>query len=252
MRPRILLPIIMLVTLVGTTAQAAITRLHITAYNNAPITVFVDGVQYGQFSDRQKIEGLRPGVHNLRVVALEVNPYSVHNRQIQVYNGPVNVANGFQVTAIVQPNNLLTFGPTVALLPNKPVHVRPTNNGVCGTPTGPIPVDPVVVEPYPVSPYPAPLAMHPQQFEEVLSVIRQQRFESTRANVARQILNEHYFTSAQIVRVLELFNFDSYRLDMAKYAYTRVVDPERYYLTYNVFTFNSSVNELSRYIGSIG
>lgn len=252
MRPRILLPIVMLVALISTSAQAAFTRLHITAYNNAPITVFVDGVQYGQFSDRQKIEGLRPGVHNLRVVALEVNRYGTHNRQIQIYNGPVNVANGYQISAIVQPQNMLTFGPTVALNRPIPQPVNPRGPGICGTPTGPVHVNPVVVEPYPVAPYPAPLAMHPQQFEEVLSVIRRQTFESTRANVARQIMNEHYFTSAQVARILEQFNFDSYRLDMAKFAYTRVVDPERYYVTYNVFSFNSSVNELSRYIGSIG
>lgn len=251
MRPRILLPIIMLVALVSTSAQAAFTRLHITAYNNAPITVFVDGVQYGQFSDRQKIEGLRPGVHNLRVVALEVNRYGTHNRQIQIYNGPVSISNGYQITAVVQPQNMLTFGPTVALGRQVPQPVNP-RGGIRGNPTGPVHVNPVVVEPYPVAPYPAPLAMHPQQFEEVLSVIRGQSFESTRANVARQIMNEHYFTSAQVARILQQFTFDSYRLDMAKFAYTRVVDPERYYLTYNVFTFNSSVNELSRYIGSIG
>jgi hypothetical protein len=47
---------------------------------------------------------------------------------------------------------------------------------------------------------------------------------------------------------MNLFTFDSSRLEFAKFAYGRTVDRNRYFQTYNSFTFNSSVDELSDYI----
>ncbi len=245
MRPRILLPMIMLLTLVAGTAQAALTRLIVTAHDNAPIMVFVDDVQYGPFSNRHKIQNLAPGVHNMRVVALYSNPYSVRNTQRQVYFGPVNIPDGHEVHTMVNPTYGLSVTEMISLLPVVPQPVRP---GFCGTPIVQKPVYiPPVATPLPVGPQP----MHPQQFEEIVRVIRDQSFESTRSTVAKQIISQHYFTSAQVRRLLDLFWFDSGRLDIAKFAYTHVVDPDRYYLTFDAFSFDSSVNDLSRYMNSV-
>lgn len=248
MRPRILLPMIMLLTLVAGTAQAALTRLIVTAHDNAPITVYIDNVQYGPFSNRHKIQNLAPGVHHMRVVALYSNPYSAYNTQQQVYFGPVNVPNGYEVHTMVNPSFGLTVGQMIALTPAHPVG-RP---GFCGTPVVrnplvPQPVHNPVYNPVPVGPQ----AMHPQQFNEILRVIGDQSFESTRSTVARQIISQNYFTSTQIRRVLDLFWFDNSRLEIAKFAYTYVIDPERYYLTFDAFSFDSSVNDLSRYMNSV-
>ena len=47
---------------------------------------------------------------------------------------------------------------------------------------------------------------------------------------------------------VDLFSFDSSRLEFAKFAYGHTVDRNRYFQTYNSFTFDSSVNELSEFI----
>lgn len=246
MKPRLLLPMIMLLALISTAATAAHTRLHISSYDNAPIMVYVDGVEYGPFSNRHKLANLHPGIHNLRVVALYSNPYSVYNTQQQIFHGKVNVAPGYETHAVINPYNQLAITNLVALAPiGKPVLVTPvvTTGGTCGTPT-PRPVGGGWVDPYPA----APLAMHPQEFAMVMQTIRDRSFDSGRRQVAQQIISQNFFTSAQIRDILGLFSFDSSRLEVAKFAYSRTVDPQFYYITYDMFSFDSSVNELSRFV----
>lgn len=247
MKPRHLLPIVILLTVVGTTAQAALTRLVVSSFDNAPIMVYVNDVQYGPFSNRHKIQNLAPGVHNLRVVALYNHPYHTYNVQEQVYFGPVNIPNGHEVITQVRRNGTLAVLQMTAMLPPVP---RPQPVGFCGT--GIVRRPPIVTNPVynPVVPA-GPIAMDHFQFADVMQVIRNQHFDNSRRNVARQIISQHWFTSAQIAQMLQLFSFDSSRLEVAKFAYTHVVDPNRYYMTFDAFTFSSSVNELTRYMNSV-
>ena len=249
MKPRLLLPLMMLLILLGTVAAAANTRLHLSAFDNAPIVVYVNGVEYGPFSNRHKLANLQPGHHNLRVVALYTNPYSAFNTQQQIYAGPVSINHGFETHVVINPNNQLVVTNMVALgRPiGQPVHFpTPTPVGTCGTPV-PQPVGNGWVAPFPT----AHLAVHPQEFALMLQTIRNRPFDNTRMQVARQIISQNFFTTAQAMQIVSLFSFERSRLEVAKFAYHRTVDQQNYFLMYDVFSFNSSVNELNRYIGSI-
>ena len=90
------------------------------------------------------------------------------------------------------------------------------------------------------------------EFENIMNTLNNISFDSSRLNVAKQILSSKYVTTDQVIRILQLFTFDSSRLDIAKFAYNRTVDKSHYFQTYNSFTFDSSVNELSNYIGQMG
>ncbi|MBK6398682.1 MAG: DUF4476 domain-containing protein [Bacteroidetes bacterium] len=61
-------------------------------------------------------------------------------------------------------------------------------------------------------------------------------------------MSEKYLTTNQVIQIINLFSFDSSRLEFAKFAYGHTVDRNRYFQTYNSFTFDSSVNELSEFI----
>lgn len=227
----------------------ASTRLHIASYDNAPIVVYINGVEYGPFSNRHKLSGIAPGVHNLRVVALYTNPYSTFNTQHVIYNGPVNLPFGHEVHATVNPYNYLEIGPMIAMGP-EPVNIGGgLHCGLPGTPVG----KPVVG--YPVNnPVPQPpviYPMHDGEFASLMNVIRNRPFDSTRRQLAAQAINSNYFTSGQILQMLQLFSFESSRLDIAKLAYTRTVDPERYYIVFDAFSFDSSVRHLSDYMASL-
>jgi hypothetical protein len=72
-------------------------------------------------------------------------------------------------------------------------------------------------------------------------------FESTRMDIARQVLAQQYLTSAQLREILQLFTFESSKVELAKFAYPRVIDRQNIFIIYDVFTFNSSISELSRF-----
>ncbi|HEX2627580.1 MAG TPA: DUF4476 domain-containing protein, partial [Chitinophagaceae bacterium] len=56
------------------------------------------------------------------------------------------------------------------------------------------------------------------------------------------------FTSQQVKQLIELVSAESNRLQLAKTAYGRTVDPENYTVVYNVLSSQASKNELSEYI----
>lgn len=244
---RLLLLSALFVTLaMGAFTVSASTRLHIASYDNAPIVVYINGVEYGPFSNRHKLAGIAPGVHNMRVVALYANPYNSWNNQQQViYNGPINLPFGYEVHATVNPYSALTIGEMIAIGP-EPV---PVGGGVvCAYPVSK-PVGRPVYNPVPAPPTIYP--MHDADFANLMGVIRNRPFDSTRRQLAAQALATNYFTSGQVLHMLGLFSFDSSRLDVAKLAYTRVVDPQNYYIVFDAFTFDSSVRHLSDYMASL-
>jgi len=83
-------------------------------------------------------------------------------------------------------------------------------------------------------------------FNSALSNIRNQNFESTRLTVAKQMLAGNWVTSDQVRQMMLQMNFEDSRIEIARFAYNRVVDPQNYYLVNNGFTFSSSVDELNR------
>jgi hypothetical protein len=103
------------------------------------------------------------------------------------------------------------------------------------------------------APAPAPLQhMCPIRFGEALNHIEKQCFDSDKLRVARQALRGQLLSTDMVMQVMNAMTFDSYKLDFAKWAYLNTVDPGRYYLVSDAFTFSSSARELDHYIRSIG
>jgi hypothetical protein len=129
-----------------------------------------------------------------------------------------------------------------------------------------VPMDPFQVAPqtqiFPVVPQTQFFPANPQQFvntpvnsfmaidqgsfSNVLMQLNNQSFESTKLTLARQILNSNYFTSEQIRQMMTQMTFEDSRIEIARQAYSRVVDPQNYFTVNSAFTFSSSVDELNR------
>lgn len=88
------------------------------------------------------------------------------------------------------------------------------------------------------------------RFRTMLTTIENQNFENAKARVAKQIIDSNCMTTENIVAILNLFDFDKTKLEIAKYAYDYVYDIENYYLVNNVFDFDSNVKKLDEYIRS--
>ena len=90
--------------------------------------------------------------------------------------------------------------------------------------------------------------MNQSDFAFALSTIRHQNFESTRLTVAKQILSSHWVTSDQVRQIMKQMNFEDSRLEIARFAYNRVVDKNNFFQVNNGFAFSSSIDQLNTYL----
>jgi thymidine kinase len=92
--------------------------------------------------------------------------------------------------------------------------------------------------------------MTDNEFNRVLDNISKERFENNMVKSATQIINANFFTSEQVKQMLQLFNSENNKLDLAKLAYDQTVDQRNFSVVNDVFSYSNSKDELARYIRS--
>lgn len=89
-----------------------------------------------------------------------------------------------------------------------------------------------------------PFPMDDTDFERYLNAIRAKDFEDSKLSTAKAPLRGQYLTAEQVAQVMRAFDFEATRLEFATLAHPRCVDPSNYYLTYDAFDFELSIEEL--------
>ena len=113
----------------------------------------------------------------------------------------------------------------------------------------PAPVaDPVYRMPGYSGPIGCPMPMSDGEFGEAKASIESKGFEESKMTLARQIGDSHCFSTAQVKGVMGLFGFEETKLEFAKYAYEHTHDIGNYYKVNDAFSFESSIDELNKYI----
>lgn len=92
--------------------------------------------------------------------------------------------------------------------------------------------------------------MSSSDFESAKSSIKSKSFEDSKMTMAKQVIKNNCLTTAQVKEIMEIFSFEETKLDLAKFAYDRTVDPNNYYKLNDAFTFESTIEELDKYIES--
>lgn len=92
--------------------------------------------------------------------------------------------------------------------------------------------------------------MSAADFERLKNSVSAQSFDSNRLTVAEQGVAMNHLTSDQVLQLMNLFSFESTKLDFAKYAYGKTIDRNNYYVVNSGFGYSSSVDELAAYINS--
>ena len=90
--------------------------------------------------------------------------------------------------------------------------------------------------------------MSPGDFESAKASIKSKSFEDSKFTVAKQILGSNCMLSSQVKEVMLLFDFENTRLDFAKFAWGKTFDYGNYYKLNDAFTFESSIDDLNKYI----
>jgi hypothetical protein len=85
-------------------------------------------------------------------------------------------------------------------------------------------------------------------FNSLRASIKSKSFEDSKLTMAKQALKNNCLNTNQIKDLMQTFSFESTKLDFAKSAYSKCSDKNNYYLINDVFTFESSIDELNDFI----
>lgn len=240
------------------TADHVHSVLNLRLYNNQPFAVAVDGRNQGPVSNSFEIRNLPAGKHQLKIFSIVNNSYNWGSHQELIYKGPVDIYEGYEVSAMLDRFHGLIVEDVVALYAQPNLNLLPEHHAATSVSITSLlrPVDGQNngghhnghgYGHHEVHEHVIP-CMHPDDFNVLLGVIGSKWFESTKKEIAMQALSSHYFTSAQIAQLLGVFSFESTKLEVARLAYGRVIDPERFYMVYDSFTFESSIRDLTAYV----
>lgn len=216
-------------------ADHQLSDLRLRKFDNAPVTVQLNNRYFDHQGPVTKINNLEPGRYRIKIWGIRYNPGhpAQHNRLL--YNGFIDVPAGVEVRAMLTRNNLVRINEIVPLF--------------IPAPTYPV-YDPIILpNPDPCGSYLPQSILCPEEFNALLSTIDHQSFESTKLMIARQAIRENQFiTTNQVSALLNRMDFESSKLELAKFAYQYTIDRHNYFRLYNDFTFDSSVRDLSEFI----
>jgi hypothetical protein len=99
-------------------------------------------------------------------------------------------------------------------------------------------------QPVPPRTYP----MSKDNFRDALRTVKQQNTDTGKLRVAKQVAQNNLLSSRQVRQMMEAMSFDRNRLDLAKFAYQYVHDPENYHRVKEAFAFSASDRALDRFI----
>jgi len=92
--------------------------------------------------------------------------------------------------------------------------------------------------------------MDAASFAKAKKSISDKGFDDTRLTIAKQVTKANCLTCEQIAEVCQVFGFEETKLEFAKFAYDHCFDPNNYYTVNDVFSFESSMEELTKYVES--
>ena len=217
-------------------------RMSITSTSNAKLRVMVDGNRYKVNDNSILINNLQQGYHSVKVYRLARGnrftlPYGNNNNYQLVYSANVYVKPQYHIDITIN-----RFGK--AFIDEQPIGAgyydgddddwgddnhndNNWNNN---------------------NDYNYSREMNAQTFSSFKQALEKESFDNTKMNIAKQVINSNYFTTAQIREVLQLFSFENNKLEMAKDAYKNTIDKNNYFSLTDCFTFSNNKDELMRYI----
>ncbi|MEO5570142.1 MAG: DUF4476 domain-containing protein [Bacteroidia bacterium] len=217
------------IAMMGFSAQAnhMSSELILDAYGNTLITVGLDNQFYNRPDYKYRITDVEPGTHYLQVMTNSYNPYYPNPYGQVIFSGYVNIPVRSKISAKID-----RFGKY------KVLNIVP----LCPAP--------VVYNVPPPCPPPAPyyMPMSNYDFDNLRQSIDSKSFESTRMEIAKQVVSQRYVSTLQVKELMDLLTFESSKLELAKFAFDKTVDKENYFRVNDAFTFESSIRELDDYI----
>lgn len=224
--------------------------LTVKSTDMSAVRVVLDGKQFESTSNAITVSDLNAGYHSLKIYYLKNSGrFSFFNKKYEVvYNSSVNIKAGTSILLSVD-----RFGKTT-MTESRVAGGRfdrdwgsddhnfdYDHNGQRGDYDNNAGRD---------NDYGYSRGMNDRDFYQVLQSIGKEWLESNKLKSAEQIVSTNSLTSAQVKQMVLMFNIENNKLALAKDAYRNTVDKENYSMIYDVFSFNSSKDDLARFVRS--
>lgn len=206
--------------------------------------------QYGKARIIFEDEKIKPIDKNVQVVDVDNNwvhvKYMIKNKKGKYIISDLNAT--FEVLGPMNPLTSNTVTETIQQQINTPADTinlqKPeTNNPQTATSQTGHTTTPVTQVPNRCS-----KPMDKGDFDQFKQSLTSKNFEDSKLTLAKQVAETNCLTCTQIKDILLLFNFESTRLEFAKWSFPKVYDPGNYFKLNDAFKFESSVEELEQYV----
>lgn len=93
--------------------------------------------------------------------------------------------------------------------------------------------------------------MEEHQVNRLLQNLTGKSNESSKESIARQALSQNTILAEDVKAIMEQFDYESTRLNFAKYAYQFTCDRGNFYVVNEALTYDASIRELERYLNNL-
>jgi hypothetical protein len=244
MKKAIFTLVLLVVTTIAVAQPGSV--LNLSVYGNSLFTVQLDQ-QYYSLPDRlYSFREIQPGSHFIRIFRQTFLFH--HVQQKEIFSGYVHVPYNTIMNVFVDRMNRLKVTGMQPIYSQNYFETNHQCENTCYSEA--IIPDQQIIPCNTVMNNYMPAKMPEMELNNLKSIIGSKSFDSTRLTISKQAVSSSYLSTTQVKQLLSLLTFESSRLELAKAAFDRTVDRQNYYLTYTSFSFDSSVNELIRYIQS--
>lgn len=250
-------------------------KMSVTNLSNQRIIVELDGKRFEERTDNYNnlllIPGVSAGFHSIKVYLLDDSRGATKmglRKQILVFQKSVNVRPQFHIDVVVNRFGKVWYDELSMKDPkyvdtdgndwnngrdngNNPGNQQPggnqPGNGYQQPGRGNNPNVP------PGNTYPGGYnngyrPMNDQSFAALKETLARERFDNSRVTIAKQVIDQNLFTVDQVKQLVQMYSFDNYKLDLAKYAYKNTLNKQDYFMLYDVFQFSNSKEDLAAFI----
>lgn len=216
--------------------------LQLNMFDNGTFTVSVDRQHYNTPSTNYIINNLVAGRHHLNVARTLVDYYGRISQQI-VFNGYVDIPFNSQVNAIINQYGQFQVLQTVQFANSYANYGYRNNNGYrYGN------RNQYSHHYNQNAPNQCQAVANNNQIGLVIQTMANTSFDNAKLTIAKQAIAGGSYSSSDVLSMMQQLTFENSKLQLAKFAYRYVVDPNNYFIVNQGFTFSSSVNDLQRTI----
>jgi len=90
--------------------------------------------------------------------------------------------------------------------------------------------------------------MEPSDFRQAKQSIESKSFSSSKMTLAKQIARSNCLLTSQVRDIMDLFDYETDRLNFAKFAYDFTYDQGNYFKVNDAFDFESSIRSLEEFL----